>query len=156
MDEKRVARLKDSYQAFQADLEADLKALLDIQQRARKIEKAMSEIEGLLELEGATTSDDRPGQATRRPPPDLLDECTDLMQRNEEPIHIAELLEKLQKKGIRIPGRGNEANLLSRLHKADDRFVRTGRGTYYLKGKEFPEVPPQRTKKKKVLKRSRS
>jgi len=82
------------------------------------------------------------GQGATPPGSDeLLDACERVVRQAGRPLHISELHKALIGSGVVIPGRGTEANLLVRLHRASGRFVRTGRGTY-APPDMAPEVRP--------------
>ncbi len=65
-----------------------------------------------------------------------------------QPLHIRALRDELIARGVPLPGRGDEANIIVRLRRSDDRFTRTGRGMYGLASWGLPAVIPTRTKKK--------
>jgi hypothetical protein len=67
------------------------------------------------------------------------------------PIHIRALRETLIERGVPLPGRGDEANIIVRLRRDESRFTRTGRGTYGLAAWGLPPVAP--TQRKKVRRR---
>lgn len=83
-------------------------------------------------------------------PPDadaLLNACEELVKGAGKPLHVKELIDGLVQRGVPLPGRGNEANLITRLHRSDGRFVRTGRGTYAPASFGLPEVRPTRKRR---------
>jgi hypothetical protein len=57
-----------------------------------------------------------------------------------EPLHISEIRKRLVDGGARIPGRGDDANIIVRLRNHPERFVRTARGTYGLKSWGLEEM----------------
>lgn len=76
-----------------------------------------------------------------------------MLEKSGEPMHIKELRQALISKGIPLPGRGDEANIILRLRRAGSTFTRTGRGMYGLSTWGLPEVKPitrKRTVKKKA------
>lgn len=60
-----------------------------------------------------------------------------------KPLHIAELRAAIERSGIPIPGRGEDANLIVHLRKSDD-IVRVGRGFYALAEWQLPAAPAGR------------
>src|SRR5207253_1144130 len=72
----------------------------------------------------------------------LLGASERILRDAGRPLHIKELLPLLREKGISLPGRGTEANVIVRLTRSNGRFVRTGRGTYGLPEFGLPEVKP--------------
>ena len=72
-----------------------------------------------------------------------------------EPMHIGDLREALIERGVPLPGRGDEANIIVRLRRDQSRFTRTGRGTYGLAAWGLPAVTPIRTRKVRARKSGR-
>lgn len=89
--------------------------------------------------------------ATEARADELLDACERVVREAGRPLHISELHKALLGSSVAIPGRGTEANLLVRLHRASERFVRTGRGTY-APPDMAPEVRP--VQKRRVRRRT--
>jgi hypothetical protein len=58
------------------------------------------------------------------------------------PMHVRSIWQALVDRRVPLPGRGDEANIILRLRRDSDRFVRTGRGMYGLKAWNLPVVPP--------------
>jgi hypothetical protein len=48
------------------------------------------------------------------------------------PLHISTIRAQLVERGVPIPGRGDDANIIVRISQLEDRFTRTARGTYGL------------------------
>jgi hypothetical protein len=63
---------------------------------------------------------------------DLEDAVEELLRAAGEPLHISKIRETLVAQGVPIPGRGDDANIIVRLRRFEDRFTRTARGTYGL------------------------
>ena len=72
-----------------------------------------------------------------------------------EPMHIRAIQEMLIERGVPLPGKGDEANVILRLRRASNRFVRTGRGMYGLVSWGLDEVLPSK-KRKKTVRRKRA
>lgn len=125
------------------EVEAVQSELAGLQQRADEAKARFSLLDKLLALEAG---DDAvpPGKA----PMDLLDACEDILQDAGSPQHISQIHAELLARGVPLPGKGNEANIIARLQRSDGRFVRTGRGTYALAGSGFPEEKPVRRRKR--------
>jgi hypothetical protein len=60
----------------------------------------------------------------------------DILQTKGRPMHIAEIRAALVQKGIPIPGKGTDANVIVHLRRAPDLFTKRGRGMYGLKGRK--------------------
>ena len=63
---------------------------------------------------------------------DLERHVEDILDRAGKPMHIGAIREQLLSRAVPIPGRGDEANIIVRLSRANETFVRTARGTYGL------------------------
>jgi len=81
----------------------------------------------------------------------LIGECEIILREAGKPMHINELHMDLIKKGIPIPGKGNQANVIARIQRSDGRIIRTGHGVYGLPEFGLPERKPvrKRIKRKK-------
>src|SRR5262249_36151956 len=71
-----------------------------------------------------------------------------ILEKAGEPVHIGSIRQQLIERGIPLPGRGDEANIILRLRRAPDRFVRTGRGMYGLSRWNIQAVPPSAKKRR--------
>lgn len=63
---------------------------------------------------------------------DLEAAVEEILRAAGAPLHISAIRDALIARGVPIPGRGDEANIIVRLRRIDDRFTRTARGTYGL------------------------
>jgi len=64
------------------------------------------------------------------------------------PLHIRQIRASLIEMGVPLPGKGDEANIILRLRRASDRFIRTERGTYALAAWNLPSYSPAPRKRK--------
>jgi hypothetical protein len=103
----------------------------------------------------AASADVAPPSPTARAlaPSNLEEGVAAVLKEAGEPMHIREIREALVQRGVPLPGRGDEANIIVRLRRSPDDFTRTGRGTYALASWGLPEMQP--SPRKKVVKRSR-
>jgi hypothetical protein len=152
MIKDRSQQLTQWHAELSAELKADQASLAELQKRIRQTEQRLQHVEGLLAIESGGIIE---SAIVSVPTQDLLDGCEELMRDLARPVHVKDLHDALLKKGIPIPGKGTEANLISRLQKSDDRFVRTGRGTYALADSGLQEVRPTR-RRRRISKRSGS
>lgn len=76
------------------------------------------------------------------------DYIEDILRSNGKPMHIKEIRASLIHNGVPLPGRGDEANIILRLRRAVNRFVRSGRGIYALTEWNIPEYLPKSNKKR--------
>jgi hypothetical protein len=84
--------------------------------------------------------------------PCIEDRIEEILRSSGKPMHIQDIRASLIQMGVPLPGRGDEANIILRLRRATDRFVRTERGTYALITWNIPEYSPA-PRKKKIRKR---
>lgn len=78
---------------------------------------------------------------------DLEGEVERLLEQTGEPMHISVVRQALLDRGVPLPGRGDEANIIVRLRRLPERFTRTGRGTYGLARWGIPEATPVQRKR---------
>ena len=72
-----------------------------------------------------------------------------ILAERGEPIHVREIRAAMTARGLPIPGRGTDANIIVHLVRMPDLFVRTSRGTYGLAQLKRPAAkkPPDRATK---------
>lgn len=72
------------------------------------------------------------------------DSVEDILLENEGVLHIAELELQLHQKSIPIPGQGTRANIITRISRSPEKFIRIAVGTYAIhpitKIKRFPRI----------------
>lgn len=145
-------------------------ALKDARARARQIEEevarlsaeldvAQREVELLQELLAVrrgdaenrnsgqsayrTTGEPRTKRPSGRTHPAVAAAITEL-EKAGRPLHISELMKSLREDGVRIPGSGQQANLIAHLMR-NSQIVRPSRGIYALASwgiEEKPTVKP--------------
>jgi len=62
----------------------------------------------------------------------LEDQIERILADKGAPMHVREIRATLIERGVPLPGRGDEANIILRLRRDEMRFMRTERGTYAL------------------------
>jgi hypothetical protein len=77
----------------------------------------------------------------------LEDAVASILERSGEPMHVGEIRLRLIADGVRIPGRGDDANIIVKLRAAPERFTRTARGTYALASWGLPSLDSKPTLK---------
>jgi len=101
----------------------------------------------------STTESPEPGgrrEGTQVPPGARVeDHIESVLSDAGQSLHISALRSELIARGVPLPGRGDEANIIVRLRRSEDRFTRTGRGMYGLASWGLPAVIPTRAKKKR-------
>lgn len=153
-----LTAVRDRLQVIEARLE-------QLEQAAVKARKEEHLLEGLLALRRG----DDPPESNGDPPlqvqskngevhADVVEATVALLRDERRPMHISELMAALQEKGVRIPGSGQQANLISYLRR-DGRIVRPSRGIYGLgewglKDAAAPTRKKKRTRRRKTTKRS--
>jgi hypothetical protein len=80
--------------------------------------------------------------------PGVEDRIEEILRNTGKPMHIRDIRDSLIQMGVPLPGKGDEANIILRLRRDSDRFVRTARGTYALVAWNLPEYLPAPRKKK--------
>ena len=67
----------------------------------------------------------------------------EILRERTKPLHISELRTELSRRGIPIPGKGTDANVIVYLSRCGE-ICRVGRGLYALRAWNVPEVPARR------------
>jgi hypothetical protein len=75
---------------------------------------------------------------------ELEDAVEAILRESGAPQHISAIRSQLLARGVPIPGRGDEANIIVRLRRLNSRFTRTARGTYGLAVWGVAEMTSQR------------
>lgn len=125
--------------------------LSNAQKSIAEIEARMRLVVQLIQLEGSESSHPVIHPETKE---NLLDACERIIRETGEPLHIKALHSRLIEEDIPIPGKGTEANVISRLQRSDGRFIRTGRGMYALPEFGLKEVKPTRQRRKSTRTRN--
>ena len=148
------ADLQTWVDALTSEAEAIRQDIAAKRQILERIDERLSLAKQLVELEGATDpSDGTEVNATGRKSPlaqpessrqtdrsNLEDEVESILAEASSPLHISTIRELLIERGVPIPGRGDDANIIVRLTKDNERFNRTARGTYALKAWALPTM----------------
>jgi hypothetical protein len=130
-------------------------------------EERLSLVTKLIDVEtrargGSPERSDKMGTPERRTPdmPARTAVTADLEQAVEEilraagaPLHISEIRTTLINQEVPIPGRGDDANIIVRLRRFEDRFTRTARGTYGLAEWGIPALASKTPKRRRAAKR---
>lgn len=77
-----------------------------------------------------------------------------VLAERSKPLHISELRAELARRGIPIPGKGTDANVIVYLSRCKD-ICRVGRGLYALRTWNVPEVPARRRRSVRKRRRAR-
>lgn len=145
-DKSNVGNVKDWRARLQEEMEKDKASLAGLQRKIKEAEQRIELLDRLLAMEGDSVPVKSEQIGTS--PDEFLAACERIMRERGEPMHIRDIHAALIESGIPIPGKGNQANVISRLQRSDGRFIRTGRGMYGLPEFGLPEVRPTRTRKR--------
>jgi HB1, ASXL, restriction endonuclease HTH domain len=133
-----------------------------IQAELASVEERHALVTKLIEVEVAGTSEagstertralapDEPDAPPLVPTPSVEDSVEQILRSAGRPLHISEIRERLLAEGMSIPGRGDEANIIVRLRRLEDRFTRTARGTYGLAEWGLPPVKSATTRRRRA------
>jgi hypothetical protein len=145
-------------QAWAEDIEREIAEItsdiLPLQQRLDAAHEKLDLVRRLIHLSapGATSLSRNTNTVPTSPQvpvlPEIEDRIEEILSSNGKPMHISELRGALIQMGVPLPGRGDEANIILRLRRASDRFVRTERGTYALTAWNLAEYSPTPSKKR--------
>ena len=147
----------EALQAWAETIEQEIKQItseiLPLQQRLDAAHEKLDLVRRLIHLSTSNAVSLVGNVATAPAPlqtvtlPGIEDHIEKVLRSQGKPVHISEIRASLIQMGVPLPGRGDEANIILRLRRANDRFVRTGRGTYALKEWNMPEYSPALIKK---------
>jgi hypothetical protein len=129
-----------------------------------QVEERLTLVTKLIEMETAgAAAPDGEGAPTGPPGPiavpartatsDLEDAVEEILRAAGAPLHISNIRETLVAQGIPIPGRGDDANIIVRLRRIEDRFTRTARGTYGLAEWGIPTLKSKTRKQRRTAAR---
>jgi hypothetical protein len=145
--QRRLDELKDAIGSEQVKAR-------DLVEAIGSKEEQVAHIIQLLAAEGVRVRDASSGEAGRKSVSDMAYEL--LADRPEqEPIHYRDLADLIMAEGEFIPGRNPGANLISHLSR-DERFVRTGRGTYGLASWGLKPPNKRTRRRRRTTKKSRA
>lgn len=124
-----------------------VKKISEYQQEVAHLQKQLQEYEDRLKLlDQLLEIEKKPGKEKNSGSVDVLDAVIQILKEKGKALHISEIHSRLLSRGIALPGKGNEANVISRIQKSSGLVVRTGRGMYGLP--EFGEREVRPTKKR--------
>ncbi len=84
---------------------------------------------------------------------DLEQAVEEILRAAGEPLHISDIRATLIERQVPIPGRGDDANIIVRLRRFEDRFTRTARGTYGLAEWGIPALTSKTGKRRRTAAR---
>jgi hypothetical protein len=108
---------------------------MSAQKRSLEAEQRLASIDNLLLLENSEAT----GKATKPiSRSSFLDSAVEVFESVGHELRIAEIRNHLLDRGIPLPGKGNDANLIAVFQRSDGRIIRVGRGIY--------DIPREATK----------
>ena len=109
-----------------AQIEKDQEQLLELQDRYQKNVKKLELLNQLINVDQ--------GKESKK----FEEYLAEIIKTSSVPMHINEIYKELIQRKVPIPGRGSLENVVTRLTRAKEMFVREGTGTYSLveKGSE--------------------
>lgn len=134
-----------------------LKAAISIMEERLQLVSRLIEVEERSEPEDHTSSsgqrfewvESQLASSSRSSEDQIETEVEGILEAAGNPLHISEIRSELIQKGVPIPGRGDDANIIVRLRKDPSRFVRTARGTYALPKWGLPSIDRPKSSKSK-------
>lgn len=142
-----LRRLRDAaaseLENAQRDLAAAQRRCEDARERVRLVDRLLA-----VDLPSGSPITEAAGPSADS----LLDACEAVIADVGKPLHIRDLMAALSQRGVPLPGRGLEANLIVRLQRSNGRFIRVGRGTYAPASLGLKETRPMR--KRRIASRS--
>lgn len=149
------------------DLQSDIRAK---QSTLAKVEERLLLVTKLIDVETRTANDkgepiaktqveaSRPRMSSDKAtgsgaPPDLEQAVEEILRTAGAPLHISVIRAELIEQQVPIPGRGDDANIIVRLRRFEDRFTRTARGTYALAEWGLPALASKTRKRRRVATR---
>lgn len=149
---QRLQQLRDWEAAAQREVDQRSAELAAVQQR---LTAAREQVELLGRLIRLTEQEPRGSVSIATPPTsdwsvraDLEGHVEQVLEAAGGPMHISDIRRALIDRGVPLPGRGDEANIIVRLSRASETFTRTARGTYALASWGLPAMPPRRPRRR--------
>jgi len=100
----------------------------------------------------ADTAERKPKCVTLHP---IEQGAVEILAERAKPLHISELRDQLSRRGIPIPGKGTDANVIVYLARCNN-ICRVGRGLYALRAWNVPEVPARRRRASRKRRKARA
>ncbi len=134
--------------------------ILDEQNELAQVEERLMLVTKLIAVETRAQNGEPPagrkGTATpivsstaqRSSTTDLEDAVEQILRAAGSPLHISNIRNSLVSRGVQIPGRGDDANIIVRIGRVQDRFTRTARGTYGLSEWGIPALGSTKRKQR--------
>ncbi len=138
----RVNELLAWEQEILAEQELVARELEPLLGRREQLIRKLELIQSLLAVESAsgcmaeTLADGTKRSATKATQTsgnEIQKAVREILEKRGKPMHIRDIRTALVQRGVPIPGRGTDANVIVHLRRAPDTFARQNRGIYALK-----------------------
>lgn len=133
----RIDQLQQWESELSGEQEQVSQALEPLLVRSEQLAKQIDHVRSLIALESPDGREERtaakPQSRLQASGNTVQNAVKELLHERRQPMHIREIREELIRRGIPIPGKGTEANIIVHLRRAPDLFARKGRGIYTVK-----------------------
>jgi hypothetical protein len=137
--DSRLSQLQEWERDLLAEQEAVARQLEPLLARREAVRAKLELVQRLKGLEG--DGDDRHGVPSKNHTPgapatagaELQAMVREVLEAHGKPMHVQEIRAALTERGVPIPGKGTDANIIVHLRRAPELFSRSGRGVYGLK-----------------------
>lgn len=119
---------------LRAEISAKQAELQRVDERLMLVRRLMEIEAGGLAISGPTSRSPtaQPVNGPESVPAELEAAVEQILREAGEPLHISSIRQILLDRRVPIPGRGDDANIIVRLRRLNQQFMRTARGTYGL------------------------
>lgn len=141
----RIRARTEELERLREEIEAD-----------RRREAALRALLGEPTLTALVTVKEGPGPSSGTSPPPVHPierGVVEVLEERGKPTHVADIRAELGRRGIPVPGKGSDANVIVYLARAPQ-VCRVGRGLYALRTWGVPEVPPRRRRARSSRRRA--
>jgi hypothetical protein len=144
-----ASALSEEIEVLRSEIQRSQAALSEAEEKRSLVQRLMELDRQAVEIESSTnhahpfvpfTVTLNSADNTEANSHDLEDAVAAILDEAGSPLHISAIRRRLIDNGVRIPGRGDDANVIVRLRKDPDRFTRTARGTYALTAWGLPSL----------------
>lgn len=138
----RIAELNAWESELLAEQKQVARQLEPLLSRREELRTKLDLVQRLKGLEGNTGNKGEQTATNKLPVPpvvstvgsELQAAVRQILESHGKPMHVREIRTVLPERGVPIPGKGTDANLIVHLRRAPEVFQRSGRGTYGLTG----------------------
>jgi hypothetical protein len=163
MEIEQTAPLKNWAEAAEREIRQITAEIAPLQERLAAAKERLDLIHRLMKLMEKTPPTSALNvQPLERTTPrqtnnnDIEGQIEHVLKEAGGPMHVTNIRQSLIDRGVPLPGRGDEANIILRMRRCEERFARTGRGVYALKSWGLPEVDRSRKTRKRQTRGSRA